>query len=130
MGEAILKHRFQMANLSITVSSAGIAALEGKSADLLVQELLLPKGIDCSSHRARQLTSPMLLEAELVLAMEQRHCKEIEYMFPSVCGKVHRLGKWDGFDIPDPYKKSKQVFMETYQLIVQGIDQWQERLWK
>lgn len=129
MCEAILKHRVQMAKLPVSISSAGIAALEGKPADPIVQELLLEQEIDCSSHRARQLTLPMLLEAELVLVMEQGHRKEIEYKFPNVCGKVHRLGKWGEFDVPDPYKKSKQIFKETYELIMQGIDQWQARLW-
>jgi len=129
MAEAILKHRAQIANVPLTVSSAGIAALVGRSAVSEVQTLLAREGIDCSAHRARQLTSAMLLEADLVLVMEKNHRQEIERTFPSVCGKVHLLGKWENFEIPDPYKKSQQIFQDTHQLIIQGLDQWQAKLW-
>lgn len=128
MAEALLKHKIQQFP-SVIVMSAGIAAMVGKPVDLNVQEILTEKNIDCSAHRAQQLTSIMLREADLVLVMEQQHRKEIECTFPSVCGKVHLLGKWGNFEVPDPYKKSKQVFMETYQLIEQGIDQWRVKLW-
>ncbi len=129
MAEAILKHRMQSIKSPLTISSAGIAALEGKSMDPFAQEILLEAGIDGSLHRARQLTSAMLIDAELVLVMEQNHRKKIECMFPNVCGKVHLLGKWENFEVPDPYKKSKLIFKDTYQLIVKGIDQWQAKLW-
>ncbi len=129
MAEAILRHHVDTTKIAASISSAGIAAVVGKSADPLVQELLHQEGIDCSSHRARQLTSAILLEADLVLVMEQGQRKEIECTFPSVCGRVHLLGKWGEFEVPDPYKKSKEFFKETYQLITQGIDQWQTRLW-
>lgn len=129
MAEAELKHRVSQLNRPVQISSAGIAAVVGKPADKNVQEILLENNIDCSAHIARQLTSAMLLEVDLVLVMEQEQRREIEYKFPSSCGKVHLLGKWGNFDIPDPYKKSKQFFRETYDLIVQGVDQWQARLW-
>lgn len=130
MGEALLKQRAEQHNLSLTVSSAGISAMSGWPADPIVQELLLEQGVDCSEHRARQLTLPLLLESDLVLVMEKNHRKEIERMHPSVCGKVHLLGKWNDFEIPDPYKKPKQFFQETYRLVTQGIDGWQAKLWK
>lgn len=129
MGEALLKHRAQQKRPSLMVSSAGIGALAGWPADSIVQEILLEQGIDCSGHRARQLTESMLLDSDLVLVMEKNHRREIERMFPNVCGKVHLLGKWDDFEIPDPYKKPRQFFQETYRLIVQGIDGWQAKLW-
>lgn len=129
MAEAILKHRLEAGKFTTSVTSAGIAALVGKPADPIVQELLLEQGIDCSQHRARQLTSAMLLESELVLVMDQEQRKEIECRFPSSCGKVHILGKWGNFEVPDPYRKSREFFKETHKLIVQGIDQWQAKLW-
>lgn len=129
MAEAILKQRVAMKKLSVAISSSGIAALEGQPADASVQQLLSNHGIDCSSHRARQLNFSMLSEAELVLVMEQNHRKEIECIFPNMCGKVHLLGKWGNFEIPDPYRKSQAVFEDTYQLIMQGLDQWQAKLW-
>ncbi len=130
MAEAILKHRLTSTQPSAEISSAGLAAIVGAPAHSIVQGILQEQAIDCTSHRARQLTSAMLLEAELILVMEQAQRKKIECMFPNVCGKVHLLGKWGGFEIADPYKKPQQVFKETYQLIVEGINQWEEKLWK
>jgi protein-tyrosine phosphatase len=129
MIEAILKHKLQASNPSVTVSSAGLTALVGYPADPLVQSILQEEGIDCSMHRARQLTLDILRDCDIVLVMDDKQRKEIEYKFPSMCGKVHLLGKWGEFDIPDPYKKSKEFFKETHRLIVQGIDQWQTKLW-
>lgn len=130
MGEAIFKHIAQQADIPVSISSAGIAAMEGYQADPVVKQLLTDQGIDCSWHRARQLTKEMLSEADLVLVMEDGHRKEIERIYPSFCGKVHLLGKWCNFEIPDPYRKSKQFFEETYQLISQSINEWQKKLWK
>ena len=130
MGEALLKHRAQTGGLSLDVSSAGIGALVGYPADQTVQDLLSEQGIDCSAHRARQLNKEMLSASDLVLVMENGHRREIERKFPSACGKVHLFGKWSNFEIPDPYRKSRQVFTDTYRLISQGIDEWQTKLWK
>ncbi len=129
MAEAILKSRVQKFEPNVVVSSAGLTALVGKSADSNVQNILLEEGIDCSDHRAQQLTSVMLRETELVLVMDHQQRKEIECTFPNICGRVHLLGKWGNFEIPDPYKKSKEVFKETYDLITKGVDQWQAKLW-
>jgi protein-tyrosine phosphatase len=129
MGEALLKHYAKQNDLPIEVSSAGIGALVGHPADSKVQEILMEQGINCSEHRARQLTAEILADAELVLVMESGHRREIERNFPSACGKVHLLGKWSNLEIPDPYKKSKEFFQETHRLIKQGINEWQVKLW-
>lgn len=130
MGEALLKQRAQQLGWPLSVSSAGIAAMVNHPADPMTQELLREEGMDSGAHRARQLTLPLLLASDLVLVMEKFHKSEIERLFPSACGKVHLLGKWDAFEIPDPYKKPKHVFQETYRLVKQGIDGWQAKLWK
>lgn len=130
MAEAILKYDAEQAGLPLSISSAGIGALQGRPADQHVQAILQDKNIDCSSHRAKQLTREMLTAADLVLVMENEHRKEIERFFPSACGKVHLLAKWQNVEIPDPYKKSREVFIDTYHLIKQSINDWQTKLWK
>lgn len=129
MAEAIFQHRIQNANIPTHVSSAGISALVGQPADPKVYEILKEDRIDCLNHRARQLTSIMLRESDLILVMDNEQRREIQCNFPAVYGKVHLLGKWGNFEISDPYKKPKEFFKETYKLIVQGIDQWQSKLW-
>ena len=43
---------------------------------------------------------------------------------------MHRLGKWGGYDIADPYRRPKQAFEQTLLLIEQSVIDWQARLWK
>src|SRR5438105_4741694 len=83
---------------AVKVTSAGIAALVGESANNMAQQLMLHRGIDISSHRARQMTPELLLAADLILVMDLRQQQLIECKVPSVCGRVYRLGKWGGFD--------------------------------
>ncbi|EKD75545.1 MAG: hypothetical protein ACD_44C00104G0002, partial [uncultured bacterium] len=129
MTEAIFKLHLQQAQSPIKVSSAGIGALIGHPADPFVNEILREqKGIDCSAHRARQLNKEMLAESELILVMENVHCKKIKRQFPAACGKVHLLGNWSNFEIPDPYKMPKQFFVDIYHLILQGVEEWQTKL--
>lgn len=115
---------------SKTIESAGLAAMVGHPADPHVQTLLKTQNLDGSQHRARQVTTEMFLKNDLILVMDQQQRQEIQYHFPSVCGKVHLLGKWGGFEVPDPYKKSFEDFENCFQLIRQGVEEWKTRLWK
>ncbi len=131
MAEALLRHQFQETPAKIQVSSAGTAALVGHSADAQAKQILQDKrGIDISNHRARQITLDLLLKHDLILVMETYHQKKIECDFPSMCGRVHRLGKWSGYDIPDPYKRPQQAFEQALNLIEQSIQDWCAQLWK
>jgi protein-tyrosine phosphatase len=131
MAEALLRHKLQGHIPEITISSAGTSALKNYPADTLAQQILLEKrDIDISAHRARQVTLELLLQSDLILVMESSHQKQIECDFPSICGRVHRLGKWSGYDIPDPYKRPTEAFEQTLILIEQCINDWHTRLWK
>ena len=127
MGAALLARRLA-GHPEVTVESAGIGALVGHPADETARALLLEQGIDISGHRARQLTSALLRQADLVLVMEAEHKKAIEALDPSARGKVYRLGEWSNFDIPDPYQQSREVFEHALRLIQQGVVDWSSKL--
>jgi protein-tyrosine phosphatase len=110
------------------VASAGIAALVGHPADELAQALMHERGLDVAGHRAQQLTPELLSRHELVLVMEEGQQKAIERQVPSARGKVHRLGRFGGFDIPDPYRQGRAAFEECLALIERGINEFQQRL--
>jgi protein-tyrosine phosphatase len=129
MAEALLAHALATRAPAVQVQSAGLSALVGRGADPTVQELLAGRGIDASAHRARQLTTPIILEHDLVLVMEAWQQKAVEEKTPFARGKVHRLGKWDDFDIPDPYKQSREAFEQSLRLIDRGLQHWQQKLW-
>ena len=111
-----------------SVSSAGLGALMGHTADPAACELMAQKGLDISAHRARQLTGDMIRNADLILVMEAWQKAAIETRAPSAKGKVFRLGKWGKFDISDPYRKDISEFIRSMTLIEQGIAQWIAKL--
>jgi protein-tyrosine phosphatase len=128
MAAALLAQRLSQRTPAAEIESAGLAALVGYPADPLAQEVMREQGLDLSGHRARQLTPTMIVDFDLILAMEAQHVKAIQFMVPSARGRVHQLGQPGGFDIPDPYGRPRQAFVEALQLIDQGLADWEHRL--
>ncbi|WP_242360379.1 low molecular weight protein-tyrosine-phosphatase [Anaeromyxobacter sp. SG17] len=129
MAEALLRARFAARGRG-RVESAGLGALEGRGADPIAVALLAERGIDLTPHRARQLTPEMLAAADLVLVMESGHQRQIEAMAPSVRGRVHRIGKFGGFDVPDPYHLPRASFESALALIERGLEDFDRAFWR
>jgi protein-tyrosine phosphatase len=129
MGEALLAHALKDTHPQVRVQSAGLSALAGHPADPTAQALLTERGIDLSGHRATQITPDMLFESDLVLVMETWQQKELEAQAPAARGKIHRIGKWGEFDVPDPYRRSRVHFEEALALIETGLGDWTAKLW-
>jgi protein-tyrosine phosphatase len=127
MAEALLRHALREQE-EITVESAGLGALVGHSASEHSIELMLERGIDISTHRARQLTPDLVGIADLILVMESRHKKSIETADAAVRGKVFRLGEWRDTEIKDPYRRSRAVYEEVLADIDDGVADWVEQL--
>ena len=121
--EYLLRHR--LGDVQADISSAGLGALEDHPMDATAASLLRENGIDPGAHRGRQLQSPMLRQADLVLVMEKDHAARIARLAPEASGKVLLLGKWLGErEIPDPYGQSRPAFEHVYGLIDQAIARW------
>lgn len=71
----------------------------------------------------------MIGAAELVLVMERGHIAEVEAMTPAARGRVHLLGRFGAFEIPDPYRKPRAAFEEALALIDRGIADFRTRFW-
>lgn len=128
MAEFLLRNMVSENTSDMTVSSAGLGALVGHPADENVLDIMTEKTIDISSHRARQLDERMVRENELILVMEYWQQKEIEQRFPFSKGRVHLLGKWNDYEIEDPYKKSRQYFVDAYEKIDRSCQEWGRKL--
>jgi protein-tyrosine phosphatase len=126
MGEALIAAALP----NLKVSSAGIGALVGHSADPLARELMAARGIDIEAHRARQLTNLMCQEADLILAMDDEQRQHITQRHPLTRGKLFRLGEAARMDIPDPYRMGRPAFEHALQLIDAGAAAWVERIKK
>ncbi len=129
MAEALLIDRFNKNALMVSVHSAGIGALVSHEASHLSQELMTELGFDITAHRARQMTSEIAFGSELILTMTLDQQQQIEQQFPSTKGRVHRLGKWGGFDVPDPFQRPRVIYEQALALIEQGVDEWYRTLW-
>ena len=125
MGEALLARA--LADRS-RVGSAGLGALVDQPADETARSLLQERGLDISAHRARQLTAELIRRHDLILVMESGHKRAVESIDPSARGKVYRWGEWGDFDIPDPYRQSREVFEQALELILRGVDDWSAKL--
>ncbi|MEX1664439.1 low molecular weight protein-tyrosine-phosphatase [Zhongshania arctica] len=122
--EYLLKHKLAHKPNTI-IHSAGLGALVDKPIDPSAGQLLIDNGVDASEHRARQLTTEMLLQADLILVMEQRHIKGVTDLAQQVSGKTFLLGKWsENQPVPDPYRKSVEAFEHVYGQIDKFTDDW------
>lgn len=128
MGEYLLRRMLLVKNADISVSSAGIGALVGSKADDFALEIMAENSIDLMPHRARQLDEKIIKESELILVMEHWQKKELEQRFPFARGRIYLLGKWNDLEINDPYKKSKNHFVDAFEKINRSCKEWAAKL--
>lgn len=124
IAEAMFRQKLQEKGKSIQISSAGLGALVNHQADPISQELALAAGIDISAHRARQLTDELCLSSDLIITMSDEQTKQVTKSHHGTMGRSFRLGHWEGFDVPDPYRRPRQIFEQAYHLIEQGVNDW------
>ena len=125
--EYVLKSKLEGENISI--SSAGLTALEGKPADATAKQIAATNGITMERHKGRQLTSSLVAQNSVILVMEQRHLTDLCSRYPEARGKTFLLGKWLGDkEIPDPYRQSLEAFEHVYELIDSACSAWQKYL--
>ena len=106
-----------------------MAALVGYPADPAAQSLMQARGIDISGHRARQVTPELVAAHDLVLVMERGHEAAVLSIAPQARGKVHPIGKFGNFDVPDPYRQPRAAFEEALRLCERGIDDYERAFW-
>lgn len=112
------------------VVSAGLRALVGRPADAMSVQIAIENGLDLSGHLAQQVAPWMCQRADVIFVMESMHKQMLEQQYPTVRGKVYRLGHFSGFDIADPYQQPRAAFDTAWLGIQQGVEQWATRLKK
>lgn len=128
MAEYLLRHKLGPDSL-VQVESAGINPPAGAPIHRTSAELLQAQGIDAAGHRARQLTPELLLQADLILVMENEQIRYLLEKAPLVRGRVFLLDKFgEGESIPDPVRMDRPAFEHVYTLIDQATDQWLKHL--
>jgi protein-tyrosine phosphatase len=128
MAEGLLKLRLTERGLadSYQVRSAGIIAREGNVPPLDAVRAAGELRVDLSKHSATPLTSKLLADADLVVAMDRSNVEHILNLVPDLGTRLRLLKQYArgarGFDIPDPMGYPIEIFRESYQEIQEGID--------
>ncbi|MDU7378820.1 MAG: low molecular weight protein-tyrosine-phosphatase Wzb [Enterobacteriaceae bacterium] len=114
---------------ALTVESAGLGALVGKSADAEAARVAAKNDLSLEGHCAQQVSGKMCRDFDLILVMEKRHIAALCEIAPEMRGKVMLFGHWDDErEIPDPYRKSRDAFEAVYTLLDQSARQWAQAL--
>jgi protein-tyrosine phosphatase len=129
MAAALLSQRLSRLVPAAAVESAGVAALVGEPADPLAVALMKERGLDLSRHRGRQLTAELAGAFELILVMDEDQQRAVERIYPVGRGRVHRLGRFGGFDVPDPYGGPRAAFEDSLALIERGLAEFESAFW-
>ncbi|BCZ56877.1 protein-tyrosine-phosphatase [Serratia marcescens] len=111
------------------ISSAGISALVGNSADAKAINVANEHGLSLDGHIARQLTAEMCRKSSLILVMERKHIDAVCQFAPEARGKTMLYGHWnDRKEVVDPYRKSDEVFEFVYKLLAESAQKWVKAL--
>ncbi len=96
------------------VSSAGTWALPGEPAAYEVQNILTRRGVDLTSHRAREVNRTLIANADLVLTMTRSQKEALQLEFPGQASRIMLISELGGmvYDIPDPYGGPSELYGE------------------
>lgn len=82
-------------------------------------------GIAPKYHRARQFDSELGQEADLILAMENTHRRDIAQRWPQLLGKTFLLGHFEGGkQIIDPYKRGSMTHVHMAEQVLDSARLW------
>lgn len=96
----------------VEAESCGTGALPGIPATATAQQAARKRGFDISGHRSQPLTRDLAEEADLVVAMEDRHRRAVLDLAP---GADVMLLAENG--VPDPIGGSLDDYLETLELL-------------
>ena len=99
----------------ISVSSAGIYAMNNQSASENAIIAMKNNLVDISNHRSKQITMEMIEESDIILTMTNGHKQAILQASPGMNSKVFTLKEFVGLDgdIADPFGGSIEIYEES-----------------
>lgn len=119
------------------IASAGLQACissdgTGWDMDATAKQVAEQNGLISPKHQAQQLNQQLVSQYDLILVMEAQQRNIIAKRYPEAHAKTMLLGQWltgtNSKDIPDPYKKSEEVYQHVYQLIDAAVQAWCSKL--
>lgn len=113
------------------LASAGLHALVGHGIDAGSAEAARARGIALHDHAARQFSTEIGRDSDLILVMETHHRQEIAARWPHLLGKTFLLGHFEqGRQVPDPYRQGPGQHAHAVDVILSCAASWAEQLRK
>jgi protein-tyrosine-phosphatase len=99
----------------IRVRSAGTDTETGLPASENAVQAMKDMGLDLTDHRSSVLDEALISQADLILALADRHLKEIIRKLPEAADKAYTIGSYAGIegDVADPYGGDLKVYRKT-----------------
>jgi len=91
MTEALLRATAEKCGLAISVESAGFLTQDEEATPVVV-DIMRERGFDISSHRSRKVTAEIVNTADLVVAMERRHVRDLALLANDAVARIDTLG--------------------------------------
>ncbi|MGQ4276474.1 low molecular weight protein-tyrosine-phosphatase [Pseudidiomarina sp. E22-M8] len=127
------------------IDSAGITAMiekegeqgKGWDMDAKARDIAAKNGHQFDVHEAKQLTRELISNYDLILVMENEQRSHIAKRYPEAHAKTMLLGHWldaqsgasgKGKEIPDPYRRSDEVYQHVFELIEKSCNEWKTKL--
>ncbi len=107
--------------------SAGVSAYGGEPASHGAAAAIRQFGATLEQHQSTQLNAALVEQADLILAMGQRHKHVILSQWPSAASKVHLISP-DGGEISDPFGGPLEHYQRCAQQLDNHTDYWIDRL--
>ena len=107
--------------------SAGVSAYGGDTASHGALAAIKQYGSSLVRHQSTQLNESLVDQADLILAMGQRHRHVLVSQWPSIASKVHLISP-DGGEISDPFGGPLEIYQKCAQQLDEHTDYWMDRL--
>jgi protein-tyrosine phosphatase len=133
MAEVVLRDRLEAQGLAhrVEVTSAGTGSWHvGDRANQPARNALRRRGLDGDRHRARQVDAAAVLDADLVLAMDDANMADLRRLVPAdaqadTLPRLRLLRSFEpdgGGPVPDPYGGTAADFDDVLDMIVAAVD--------
>ena len=111
----------------IVALSAGVSAFGGDAASHGALAAIRLYSANLDQHRSIQLNADLVEQADLILAMGQRHRHAIVSQWPSAASKVQLISP-DGGEISDPFGGPLEIYQKCAKQLDEHTDYWIDRL--
>lgn len=127
MAEGVLREKFQAHGLDhIRIQSTGTQGWDTEPPTPQAVQACMELGLNISALRSCAINGDMVSKADLILAMEEAHCRIIRNRFGTEEPKLRLLGDFHprkpGVEIPDPYGRSVRHYRKALDRIRKCAD--------